>query len=52
MTFAALLVMQKREEKKSSFMLIFAGEQCSPLQDKVGVQQTSKIKNTLFIPSA
>ena len=35
-----------------SFRVLFAGEQCSPLQDKVRVQPTEKAKNMYSIPSA
>ena len=44
MTFAALLVTQKREKGKVS-LCFFAGERCSPLQAKTRVQQTSRIKD-------
>ena len=37
----------KVREKKSYFKHL-AGEQCSPLQDKVGVQQTPKRKNQML----
>ncbi|MBS6463220.1 MAG: hypothetical protein KH352_07490 [Ruminococcus sp.] len=44
MTFAALLVTQKREKRKV-ILCFFAGERCSPLQDKVRVQPTAKTKD-------
>ena len=33
---------------KNSYFKHLAGEQCSPLQDKVGVQQTAKRKNQML----
>ena len=51
LTFAALLVTQKREKRKVS-SCFFAGEHCSPLQDKVRVQPIEKAKNMYSVPSA
>ena len=46
MTFAALLVTQKREKRKVS-LCFFAGEQCSPLPCELKVQPTPKRKNQM-----
>ena len=47
LTFAALLVTQKRDKRKTS-LRFFAGEQCSPLLCEFKVQQTAKRKNQML----
>ena len=44
MTFAALLVIQKREKKKSFFMFLRGSSRRRPLQDKAQVPSTDKRK--------
>ena len=46
MTFGTFGHAKVRE--KESYFKHLAGEQCSPLQDKVGVQQTAKRKNQML----
>ena len=47
MTFAALLVMQKRDKGKVA-LCFFAGDQWSPLLSKPQISPKAKIKNIYF----